>query len=393
MKGNRVRRGLRAPFVRTEATHQQTRGSNSPIRHRVGDCSIGPHRAQFATVRRLIPWLLLSLLLLGAAAGTALGTAQKSTSATPSQWVADVLAATEKAGRAHFSYTHVTSSPDPELRGTLSGYGVVDFTTGDVRVTEIDRDITFTSTGKQPLHPVHSTTTEDAIVIGGTVYQANPIPGVAFAEKYRVLAFPALLPSQRGLSLALNAAVALDALHETYAVASLTDLGPAEVDGVATTQYEVGYAPLHVCAPHQAPQTLTQHPSSVWIDSAGRLVQVRSTLYFNGRLPDRGKLPAALAGFPQGPTTTIATLTFSEFGEPVHVAAPPASAILPDDDTSTGFAVARIDTCPSSREPNSWRRTNRGPRISPDQWASNRRPGARIAAADADRPMPRAGAL
>ena len=87
-------------------------------------------------------------------------------------------------------------------------------------------------------------------------------------------------------------------MHETYTVASLTDLGPAEVDGVATTKYEVGYAPASRFAPHQAPQTLTQHPSSVWIDSAGRLVQVRSTLYFSGRLPHGGKLPAAFAGFP-----------------------------------------------------------------------------------------------
>lgn len=291
---------------------------------------------------RLIPWLLISLVLLGAATGTALGVVQKSTSASPSQWVTDVLAATEKAGSAHFSYSHVTSSPNPDLRGTLSGHGVVNFATGDVRVTEIDHDITFTSMGNQPLHPAHSMTTEDAIVMGGTVYQANPISGLAFPEKYSVLAFPALPRSQRGLSLALNAAVALDALHETYAVASLTDLGPAEVDGVATTKYEVGYAPLHVCAPHQAPQTLTQHPSIVWIDSAGRLVQVRSTLYFSGRLPHGG-----LASFPQGPVTTVATLTFSEFGKPVHVAAPPPSAILPEDGTSTGFAVARSDTCRS----------------------------------------------
>ena len=296
-------------------------------------------------MRRLIPWLLLSFVLLGAAAGAALGIAQKSTSSAPARWVADVLAATENAGSAHFSYSHVTSSPNPELRGTLSGHGVVDFATGDVRVTEVDRDITFTSTGNQPMHPVHSTTTENAIVVGGTVYQANPIPGLAFTEKYSVLAFPALPRSQRGLSLALNAAVALDALHETYVVAWLTDLGPAEVDGVATTQYEVGYAPLHVCAPHQAPQTLTQRPSSVWIDSTGRLVRVRSTLSFNGRLPHGGKLPAALAGVPQGPVTTISTLTFSEFGEPVQVAAPPPAAILPEDGTSTGFALARSDTC------------------------------------------------
>src|SRR5271168_4969549 len=113
-------------------------------------------------MRRLAPWLLLAVLVAGTAAAAALGIAQKPSSptSTASQWVAGVLASTERAASAHFSYTHVTSSPNPDLRGSLSGHGVVDFTTSDVRVTEVDHDITFTSTGKQPLHPVPSTNTE-----------------------------------------------------------------------------------------------------------------------------------------------------------------------------------------------------------------------------------------
>jgi hypothetical protein len=298
-------------------------------------------------VRRPIPWLLLSLVLVGTAAGAAFGIAQKSTSAAPSQWVVGVLATTQKAGSAHFSYIQVTSSPNPELRGTLSGHGVVDFITGDVRVTEVDHDISFSATGSQPLHPVHSTSTEDAIVVGRTVYQANPIPGLAFGGKYHMLAFPALSRSQRGLALALNASVALDSLRGPNAVASVTDLGPAEIENVATSQYEVEYAPLHVCAPHQAPQVLTQRPSRVWLDGTGRVVRVRSTIYFSNRLPHGVKLPAAFGSFPRGPVTTVATLTFSEFGEPVHVAAPPTSAIFPEGGSSTGIAFARTDTCGS----------------------------------------------
>ena len=96
------------------------------------------------------------------------------------------LTTTESAGSAHFSYTHISSSPNPDLRGSLSGHGEVSFTTDDVRVTEVDRDISFTATGNQPLHPISSTNTTDAIVIKGTIYQANPIPGLAFTEKYRV---------------------------------------------------------------------------------------------------------------------------------------------------------------------------------------------------------------
>jgi hypothetical protein len=296
-------------------------------------------------VRRLTPWFLLFFLFVGATAGAALSITQGSSGPSPSRWVADVLATTESAGSAHFSYTHVTSSPNPELRGSLSGHGEVNFATDDVRVTEVDRDISFTATGNEPLHPVSSTSTMDAIVIGGTVYQANPVPGLAFTGKYRVLPFPSLPRSQRGLSLALNASTALDTLRGPNPVASVTELGSADIAGIATTQYEVNYAPLHVCAPHQASQVLTQRPTRVWLDGAGRLVRVRSTLYFSGRLPHGVKVPAALDGFPHGPATTVATLTFSEYGVPVYVAAPAKSALLPEAETSTGFAITGSDSC------------------------------------------------
>lgn len=299
-------------------------------------------------MRRLVPWLLLSVVVVGAAAGAAFAVAEKSSSSAPSQWVARALASTEQAGSAHFSYTHVTSSANAELRGSLSGHGVVDFTTGDALVKEVDHDISFSSTGNEPLHPVPSTSTEYAIVVDGTVYQSNPIPGLTFTNQYRVLPFPRPPRSQRGLSLALNASVALDSLSGTYPVASVTNLGAAKVDGVATTQYEVEYAPLHVCAPHQAPQVLTQRPSQVWLDDAGRLVRVRSTVYFSDRLPKGVKVPAALDGFPRAPTTTVATLTFSEFGTSVHVTAPPASEVLPVGKSSTGIAIVRSHACRSS---------------------------------------------
>jgi hypothetical protein len=296
-------------------------------------------------MRRLAPWLLLSLLVVGTVAAAALGIAQKSSSSsTPSQWVAGVLASTERAGSAHFSYTHVTSSPNPELRGSLSGHGEVDFTTGNVRVSEVDHDITFSASGNQPLHPVSSTSTDDAIVIGETIYQEIPIPGLALTTRYRVFPFPALPRSQRGLSLALSASVALEALRGPYAVASVTDLGPAEIDGVATSQYEVEYAPLHVCKPHQATQVVTQRPSRIWVDGAGRLVRVRSTMYFSELTPRSAKLPLAFSGSPQGPVTTVATLTFSELGAPVRVAAPPASSIVSGGSTSFGTATS-IGAC------------------------------------------------
>jgi hypothetical protein len=298
-------------------------------------------------MRRLVPWILVSLIGVGAAAGAALGIDHTTSSETPSQWVAAVLATTKRAATARFSYAQITSSPNAELRGSLSGHGVANFVTGDARVTEVDHDISFSSTNNQPMHPVHSNNTLKTIVVGGIVYQANPIPGIGFTSKYHVLPFPKLPSAQRGLSLGLNASVALDTLRGPSAVASVRALGPDKVDGAAATQYEVTYAPLHICSPHQAPEVVNQRPSDVWVDHAGRLVQVRSTSYFSDRLPRGVKIPAVFAGLPRGSTTTVATLTFSEFGSPVRVVAPPASAIASPAGSSGGSAFSVGDSCRS----------------------------------------------
>ena len=113
----------------------------------------------------------------------------------------------------------------PTSAGRSSGNGTANLLTGDAQVTEVDHEINFSSTNGQPLHPVHSTNTLKAIVIGGTVYQANPIPGIGFTSDYHVLTFPKLPRAQRGLSLALNASVALDTLRGPNAVASVRTVG------------------------------------------------------------------------------------------------------------------------------------------------------------------------
>ena len=141
--------------------------------------------------------------------------------------------------------------------------------------------------------------------------------------------------------------MALDTLRGPNAVASVRKLGPDTVDDVAATRYEVTYAPLHVCAPHRQPEVVHQRPSEVWVDDAGRLVQVRSTSYFSDRLPRGVKLPAAFAGFPRGPVTTVSTLTFSAYGIPVHVVAPPASALVPVGGSSGGAEISFAASCHS----------------------------------------------
>jgi len=297
-------------------------------------------------VRRLVPWLLLSMVLVGAGVGALLGTAsQPPLTQAPSQWVADGLAATKGAGTAHFAYSSVSTSPNPDLRGDASGYGVVDFTTGDLWVTEIEHTVSLTSTDGGPTHPETSTDTIHAIVIGRTVYQANPIPGFPATDRYHVMHPPESLTSHSVLSLALDASSALDSLAGSFPVASVIGLGPAQINGAAATEYEVSFAPLRVCVLHQPPQTVTSRPSQVWLDDAGRIVRVRSTSFFDDRVPHGVKLPAGIKAddVAQGAVTTVDTLTFSRFGARVHITAPPADAILPGN--SVSYMILKSDAC------------------------------------------------
>jgi hypothetical protein len=306
-------------------------------------------------MRRLVPVVLVGLLGLGVFAGAAIGAAgspppgpARGSSPTPAEWVAHLLATTAGAGTAHFAYTHVTTSPVPDLRGSLSGSGVVDFGRGDVEVTEVDHQIEFEGTGPSaPTRAVPVTDTLEQIGIGPTVYQRVPYgrPGNASWMK---LPFPRQAHGQLGLSTALNAAVALDALGGLDPVVGVRDVGPSEVEGVAATEYVVTTAPPTTCASARAAvPKMTQRPSTVWVDALGRLVQVRSSEYDGGFPAAVLHRQPAFAGFPTGPTVTTATLTFSAFGAPVQIAAPPPSTLVrTGSGTGSSFAVA---SCGASR--------------------------------------------
>jgi hypothetical protein len=294
------------------------------------------------------------LVVLGVAAGAALGIATRhpSSSPSPAQWVAALLTATEEAGSAHFTYSHLTSSPNPDLRETLRGHGVVDFVRGAVQASEIDHSVTFSSTNGQPFHPVHTVSITQAIVVDGTDYQRPVFAGVA-VPNVRYIKLPELAaPSrQRALSLALNASVALGDLTGPFPIIAVRDLGPSVVGRAPTTHYSVVYGPVRSCLPHAAPVVAIQPPTTVWVDAAGRLVQAHSVYQEDTRvLPHGPKLPPAVDGFPRGRSTTVSTLTFSDFGVPIRVTAPAPDAVLPQHlvggMASSTFRIAGHERCP-----------------------------------------------
>ncbi len=292
-------------------------------------------------MRRLLPWALLGLLTVGAAAGAALGVSAHTpttTAATPAQWVSNVFATTAKAGTARFTYTHVTTSPTPDLRGTLSGSGAVDFTSGDVRVIEVDHQIEFEGGPIGPLRPHPSTTTQEDIDIGSVTYQSEFITSDRAAPFLR-FSFHRDPHAELGLSMALNAESALGDLDGLDPVVAVRDLGPATVGGVATTKYLVSYGLPDLCpSARRTKPEVTELPSLVWVDGHGRLVQARSTDEDTGLPPPPKTSP--FAEFPTGPSTSTDTLHFTDFGESVDIAAPPPSALAPVGSGGSSFGIA-----------------------------------------------------
>jgi hypothetical protein len=310
-------------------------------------------------MRRAIPWVLLSLLGLVTVATAALGAAGSPTTpgATPSQWVAGVLATTARAGSAHLIYAHVTASPNPDLRGTTSGQGVVDFSRGSVRVTQVDHEVEFEAGPTGPARAVPSVTDEEGIILGSVMYAR--ISPAALGTHVTEADFPFMKESvprqpraELGLSFAFDAPAGLGDLAGIEPVVDVRDLGSATLDGRATTEYLVETAPLQPCPPvRKTAIVTTEGANRVWVDGHGRLVQVRTSSHFSGHLPAAVRKLPSFARFPVGPITTTDTLTFSAFGAPVHIAAPPPSTLSPQEHSSTGYSSSvriKNSSCPSS---------------------------------------------
>jgi hypothetical protein len=110
---------------------------------------------------------------------------------------------------------------------------------------------------------------------------------------------------------------------------------------VATTRYLVRIEAQPICPKSKAPST----SSTVWVDSQGRLVQVRHSTFVSPRFfAPFLKANPALADVPMGQRTLTETLRLSAFGAPVRIAAPnpqTGGVSLTFPVTGSGSAVAR----------------------------------------------------
>ena len=121
-------------------------------------------------------------------------------------------------------------------------------------------------------------------------------------------------------------------LLSTYAD-SITPVGTETVDGAATTHYRAvldmaksGSSPLlrQMLPELEAILGTNKLPVDVWIDSSGKLVQMRMQMLLKNA--PKGASSAGIAIFP---ITETITLTLSHYGVPVSVSAPPPSQVSP----------------------------------------------------------------
>jgi hypothetical protein len=278
-------------------------------------------------VRRLLPWILLGVLGLGVAAAALVGQAG-SPGVSASVWVNDVLSNTAAAGSAQFRFSSVTTSAVSSQRSTFAGRGVIDFTNGDNRITQLNHQVASESTNGGPARPIEQTWTEESIAIGQTVYRNDIVvlSGHSIPTPWIKSHFPRDVHQAFGLDAGTGAEDAVAGLAGIERVATVQTLGAGNVDGVSSTSYRITNAPTQVCAHGRTVSLALIPPTTIWVDQQGRLLQTRvATHNAAGPLPAsvRRLLGGTLAR--EAPSTTVTTLTFSDFGAPVHIVAPTTS--------------------------------------------------------------------
>ena len=288
-------------------------------------------------MRKLLPWVLLGVLGVGIAVAAAVGQVQ-SPGVTSADWLSNLMATTAAAGSAHLRIATVSRSANPAQRSSSVATGVIDFTTGNFRFVQAIHDITYTSTNGGSPHPVPYDWSETAVAIGQSLYEKDAVTvagtSTVVPSTWNKFINPRNVRQAFGLDSGTVAENAVSGLSGIAPVTSMRSLGPATVNGVSTTRYVVTYGSPVLCAPGAPILSLRQSgsvgsavrsahsyepaikPVTVWVDGQGRLVQVRESSFSSAQI-----LKALSSSFTAS-QTSVTTLTFSDFGVPVHIVAP-----------------------------------------------------------------------
>lgn len=260
-----------------------------------------------------MPDLLLALLLLGTAGAIWLGLANAPSTGNGSTFLDRAVAATARSGSAQFTYSLETRASGPEPNGTDTGFGSVSFSSDASDIYLLMKNVESQSTNGGPEHLVNSQSALQEIITREGMFQKMSITGVPV--QFSWIKFPE--PATSGPMGALVDSVAGSAINPLLDPSTQVEferLGPATVDGAATTEYQ--RVPIDrtctVTAPGGYRSTSTTE-LTLWIDRQGRVRQVRSASDIEQRAPTRAA----------GRYGTVAMLTFEHFGTRVAISDPP----------------------------------------------------------------------
>lgn len=161
----------------------------------------------------------------------------------------------------------------------------------------------------------------EMIIVDGKVYIKLPAamnmttaeqPWVEVSE---ASSNPAIAAMWTGLKPSLESSPVDTYSNFIQATSSVDLVGPETVDGVKTNHYSVVVDPSKLSAGSKEKAQLeaaglTSIPTEMWIDESGRPVKLTQKMEVQGQ-------------------TLSTTITFSDYGSPVNVTAPPAGEISP----------------------------------------------------------------
>ena len=224
---------------------------------------------------------------------------------TPRQIMLALASRTEAPNTVHMKFT-ISFSGTPSFLGH-SGKPVSISVNGTEAVNFASKSATLTV--RAPKASGKGTEVIQERVIGPTLYLSAPGLMKADGGKPWVLVGLAQYEKKTGQTAELTSsefttqmlgAIRKDASH-------VTNLGPATIDGVATTHYRVMMTETSTGTSSAAPVSgITGLPLDVWVDRQGRLSQLRLQLPLFG-------------------IDLAETMTLSAYGSPVSVTPPPAS--------------------------------------------------------------------
>lgn len=290
-------------------------------------------------MRKLLPWALLGVLGVGVAVAAVVGQVQ-SPAASSTNWLANLVATTAVAGSAHLRISSVALSADPSERSSSVATGVIDFTTGNFRFNQLNHEVSFASTNGGAPRSVPYNWGETQIAIGQSLFEKDFVTESGtlnvLPTTWNKYINPRDVHQAFGLDAGTAAENAVSGLSGILPVTSTRSLGPATVHGVATTRYVVTYGAPELCASGSANLVVPARgagsrgsiahavkaieprigPTTLWVDGQGRLAQVRASTFTSAHdLKSLGTTYTASQ-------TNVTTLTFFDFGAPVHIVAP-----------------------------------------------------------------------